>query len=252
MFSNFTQKAYELAYAVFRLGNTVKQTELRSRLEKASLDLLEASAANDNVLMNRALTILEVFIVFGQGIGELNYPQVQVLLREIGNLNAAMRQNNAAIAELNLEEIFHNPAIAENSAMNPANNPANNPAMPKAAIADAKRKANKQANFDESGKDDEDNAAIGNEEFGNENEEEFGNPAKEENAAMRQSAIVEIMRQVQNCRIKDLISAFPGVSERTLRYDLQKLGEDDIIERTGIGPGTFYQLKDKSPAVVGE
>ena len=65
-----------------------------------------------------------------------------------------------------------------------------------------------------------------------------------ENSAMRQSAVMDIMRQVKNCRIKDLIAAFPGVSERTLRYDLQKFCEEGIIERIGSGgPGTYYQLK---------
>ena len=55
---------------------------------------------------------------------------------------------------------------------------------------------------------------------------------------------MDIMKQVQNCRIKDLIAAFPGVSERTLRYDLQKFCEEGIIERVGLGgPGTYYQLK---------
>ncbi len=82
------------------------------------------------------------------------------------------------------------------------------------------------------------------------NKEEIGQEEEpviekdKENAAMRKSAIIDIMRQFQNCRIKDLIAAFPGTSERTLRYDLQKFCEEGIIERIGTGgPGTYYQLK---------
>jgi hypothetical protein len=186
MLSNFNKKSYEICYAIFRLAGTIKHTDLRSRLEKAGLDVLE-STSGDNLLR------LETLVLFGQGIGEIGYPQSQVLLREIGNLNAAIRQNNAAIAELDLEECFSTPSspvVIEN-------------------------KENKEIMEKD-----------------------------KENSAMRQSAIVDIMRQVQNCRIKDLIAAFPGISERTLRYDLQKLCETGAIERMGTGgPGTYYQLK---------
>ena len=183
MLTNFSKKAYEICYAIFRLGTGMKNFELRNRLEKAGLDVLESGSENN-------LSRLETLVLFGQGIGEISYPQSQVLLREIGNLNAAIRQDNAAIAELNIEDCFSKPPI----------------------IIEDKEK-------EEIEKD-------------------------KENSAMRQSAIMDIIRQVQNCRIKDLIAAFPGVSERTLRYDLQKLCEAGAIERTGTGgPGTYYQLK---------
>lgn len=205
MLSNFTKKTYEICYAVFRLGNAIKNTDLRTRLEKAGLNLLEAGSLNNNTSLSRSLSNLEVLVLFSQGIGEIGYPQSQVLLREIGNLNSAIRQNNAAIADLNLEEFFSTETIiAENR---PTNEVPNN------------IKTEQQ----------ETNAIV---------------EKDKENAAMRQSAIMEIMRQVQNCRIKDLIAAFPGVSERTLRYDLQKLCEEGTIERLGTGgPGTYYQIK---------
>lgn len=190
MLSNFAKKAYEICYAVFRLGNAIKNADLRTRLEKAGLDLLEAGSVEN-------LSHLEILVLFSQGIGEISYPQSQVLLREIGNLNAAIRQNNAAIADLNLEEFFSPEEVKATPPMI-----IENPDIPSIIEKD------------------------------------------KENAAMRQSAIMEIMRQVQNCRIKDLIAAFPGVSERTLRYDLQKLCETGTIERVGTaGPGIYYQLK---------
>jgi hypothetical protein len=184
MLSNFNKKTYELCYAIFRLGNIIKNADLRTRLEKAGLDLLETGSVDN-------LSRLETLVLFSQGIGEIGYPQSQVLLREIGNLNSAIRQNNAAIADLNLEECFSTEEAK---------------ATPPMII---------------------------------ENKEEVS--LRE---ISRSETIMEIMRQVQNCRIKDLIAAFPGVSERTLRYDLQKLCETGSIERVGTaGPGIYYQLK---------
>jgi aspartate oxidase len=211
MLSNFTKKTYEICYAIFRLGDAIKNTDLRTRLEKAGLDLLEAGSLNDNSSLSRSLSHLEVLVLFSQGTGEIGYPQSQVLLREIGNLNSAIRQNNAAIADLNLEEFFPTPLSSQ------TNGSESKPAMPMIV-------------------DDDKEAEI-------EPREVVVIEKDKENAAMRQSAIVDIMRQVQNCRIKDLIAAFPGVSERTLRYDLQKLCEEGTIERLGTaGPGTYYQL----------
>ncbi|MEK7624346.1 MAG: DeoR family transcriptional regulator [Patescibacteria group bacterium] len=213
MLPDFAKKAYEICYAVFRLGDAIKNDDLRIRLESAGLDLLEASSLSDNSPLSRSLSRLEVLILFSQGIGKISYIQSQILLREIGNFNTAIRQNNSAIAELNLEEFFQAP-LHQNT------EPKTQPAMP--MVVD--NKINVSAENDQA--------------------ETVIEEKDKENLAMRQSAVMDIMRQVKNCRIKDLIAAFPGVSERTLRYDLQKFCEEGIIERVGLGgPGTYYQLK---------
>ena len=213
MLSNFTKKAYEICYAVFRLGDGIQNTDLRTRLENAGLDLLGASSINDNSSLSSSLSHLEVLILFSQGIGKIGYIQSQVLLREIGNFNSAIKKNNSAISELNLEEFFQD-SISQNAESK------SKLAIPMAI--DNKASVSIETNQDE--------ATAGEKD--------------KENSAMRQSAVMDIMRQVKNCRIKDLIAAFPGVSERTLRYDLQKFCEEGIIERIGSGgPGTYYQLK---------
>jgi hypothetical protein len=60
----------------------------------------------------------------------------------------------------------------------------------------------------------------------------------------RQSAILERIRRSGNCRIKDLCQLLPDCSERTIRYDLQSLIEQDLIERVGVvGPAVYYKTK---------
>lgn len=211
MLFNFSQKAYEICYAVFRLGTGVKNADLRNRLEKAGLELLEAGSSNNNPSLGNSLSLLETLVNFSQGIGEISYLQSQVLLREIGNFNSAIRQSNSAIAELNLEEFFQT-QVSQNAES------VSRPTVP--MVLETKASIFPEVEQVEVKEQDR------------------------ENSAMRKSAIMDIMRQVQNCRIKDLIAAFPGTSERTLRYDLQKLCEEGIIERIGPGgPGTYYQLK---------
>jgi hypothetical protein len=71
------------------------------------------------------------------------------------------------------------------------------------------------------------------------------NPANNINAEIRQSTIVEKIRQSGNCRIKDIKELLPDTSERTIRYDLQSLLEKHLIERVGEGgPSVFYRLRE--------
>lgn len=68
------------------------------------------------------------------------------------------------------------------------------------------------------------------------------------NRTIRQNLISEKIRQSGRANVKELIGQFPGVSERTLRYDLQKLCDQGIVEKIGSsGPGTSYASKDPNP-----
>lgn len=64
-------------------------------------------------------------------------------------------------------------------------------------------------------------------------------------AADRQGRIVAAIRQNPNARMRDLLAALPGVSERTIRYDLERLVSSGTIEREGVGgPATWYRLRE--------
>ena len=62
-------------------------------------------------------------------------------------------------------------------------------------------------------------------------------------SAIRQTAILDRIRQTGNCRLKDIQEVLPEASERTIRYDLQTLLEQNLIERVGnAGPSVFYRV----------
>ncbi len=72
-------------------------------------------------------------------------------------------------------------------------------------------------------------------------ESDFLNPEE------RQEAIAVFIRQFpDDCRMKDLISEFPDVSERTLRGDVQKLIETGLVERAGSRSGPLSYLRTVS------
>lgn len=67
------------------------------------------------------------------------------------------------------------------------------------------------------------------------------------NLEVRQLAILEKIKQfsVENgdgCGLKELMTAFPDITDRTLRYDLQKLALNGSIIKIGNrGPNTIYK-----------
>lgn len=63
-------------------------------------------------------------------------------------------------------------------------------------------------------------------------------------ALERQEQIVNAIRRNPNARMRDLLAALPGVSERTIRYDLERLVASGKIEREGVGgPATWYRVR---------
>ncbi|MEK7195737.1 MAG: hypothetical protein AAB659_00620 [Patescibacteria group bacterium] len=62
------------------------------------------------------------------------------------------------------------------------------------------------------------------------------------NIAIRQSAIIAFIRGLPNgCRMRDLLTKFPEVSERTLRNDLQDLNAGGLVERLGKGASSSFR-----------
>lgn len=69
----------------------------------------------------------------------------------------------------------------------------------------------------------------------------------------RQTAILQFIRQFpDDCQMKDLVKEFPGVSERTLRNDIQKLISEKKIERLGGKSGPFSYFRVLSGSVINE
>ena len=60
----------------------------------------------------------------------------------------------------------------------------------------------------------------------------------------RLTVILDTIKESGYCRLRDLQEIFPEFSERTIRYDIEKLANQGLVERVGNGgPATFYRIK---------
>jgi DeoR/GlpR family transcriptional regulator of sugar metabolism len=56
--------------------------------------------------------------------------------------------------------------------------------------------------------------------------------------------IIEQLSRKTYSTLRDVAEILPGVSERTLRYDIQRMVDKKIVERVGGGgPHSFLRLK---------
>ena len=201
-------KGYEVAYALFRLAAQMQEKDFAEPLRAVGTALLAAAAAEDHAAAERSLRVMECLVKFGGDVGLIGTQNVDVLVREIYALDAAIAERKTAVKTdtVNVAEIFSKPEIAAR-AEEPAREPEPMPVSidsfhsPEPAI---RQSAN--------------------------------------DSAMRQNAILERIRQSGNCRLKDIQEVLPDTSERTIRYDLQTLLEQGLIERIGnAGPSVFYR-----------
>ena len=207
-------KAYEVAYAIFRLAAPMHEKDFAESLRSSGTALLSAAATEDYSAAGRAVRVMECLVKFGGDVNMIGTPNVDVMVREIYALDAAIaeRKNSARTDEVNVSEIFSKPEITAHST---EQQPASVPVFEQEESFRTTPKA----------------AAV---------EPAIRQPAND--SAIRQSAILGLIRQSGNCRLKDIQEILPECSERTIRYDLQTLLERGLIERIGnAGPSVFYR-----------
>lgn len=228
-----TQKAYEVSYATFRVAALVRRPDLKERLERQAAAVLE-KAASGELDIHDHLEALRALIMLAEGVGEIRYVNAKVLLRELGKLELMAKERAAAEGgvkeeEFDIEKMFSTPAdkAEVESAIRQVQK--RNEAERQVEPAKAYNSANNSAS----------NSASETRQSGNAGENGNGN-------GEARASVIYSRVQRGNASIKDLIAEFGnGVSERTLRYDLQRLVEQGKIERVGSGgPGTYYRQRE--------
>ena len=222
-------KAYEVAYALFRLAGQMPEKDFAEPLRASGTALLAAAAAEDYVAAERSLRVMECLVKFGGDVGMIGSPNVDVMMREIYALDAAVAERKTAIKtdEVSVAEIFSKPEIAAHS-------------------EDISRAPERREPEPEMESDSESAmqtpSAIQESYIPNIKKAEPAIRQSTNDSAIRQGIILERIRQSGSCRLKDIQDVLPNTSERTIRYDLQTLLEQNLIERIGnAGPSVFYR-----------
>ena len=227
------KKAFDISFAVFRVAALIKKLPLRLELEKLATEFVSlVGKSNLDEALNLSSALKNV-IKLGEVIFEIKQINAGVLLREIGSFESLARVESGK--DLEIESLFSQPSLLKTSPakteLNFANNPArirqefgNNPAIVE----------NNPAT----------NPAMNQENTINTTNNPAMNPAESGKESGNIDLILAKIRQLGNCRTRDLISLFPNLSERTLRGYLKLLCDQESIERLGSGgPDTYYQIK---------
>lgn len=217
MFVN--QKAVEICYALVRVAAQIRRESLKGSIDRLAFKFMEEVTADNFDLAIKTSSSIGGMLKIGQALYEIEPVNAKVILGELEAVNAEMRQSIGLDGLPNLDRFFNNSATKSVNRQEFGNSAK--------TLADI-RPATITQEQDSSGD-------IGG-----------GNGFS---ATIRQSAILDRIRQSANgqAALKDIIAAFPETSERTMRYDLQKLCSQGQIERIGNGgPASYYTLKNRA------
>ncbi|MBI1960730.1 MAG: DeoR family transcriptional regulator [Candidatus Liptonbacteria bacterium] len=215
------KKAYEIGYAITRICAAIRNAELARQMSAYAVRLVESASVfgspeEESGKFRRTATVLLNLVSFGEGIGEISYRNADVLVEQLRALEQYAATLEAQREDVRIDHLFERPITTPAPA---TEGEVNRQSAIESAIGNGESASQ---------------SAIGN---------GFGKlTVNDESAINRQSAIADIIGKTQHCRMKDLVSAFPDTSERTLRNDVQRLVEKGTIQRVGAthGPGGSY------------
>lgn len=218
---------------------------MQQGLEDKALDYLLAKDM-------KSLDGLEEIVRFGAQIRDIGQVNANVLLREIGILRAA-------ILEL---------ADTQRKQLAPAKTPESAPlieeifAKPPMRVSDLLEAIKKGINKEISEEVNENKVKIVDDKS---LAREIKSPARDTQSLAsdksrfeaaigfkeRNDIIMQILTKRSLCHMKDLVGALPNISERTVRYDVQRLVDKGVIERVGTGgPNSFFRMKKESDVKI--
>lgn len=254
----------ELTHALFRVAGSLRSEDLKKRIETWGIAFIESTALSNSQSMASDIRILEQLVILGETVGEIPYHSSKVLYSQFEKIKSAIRQYEAE--------------IAANSAIDNLFTASETDSSSTVELGQSNREADVLTPFqrptltEDGDKNNElDNGSpitlsefnsqvnsLGFVKHDNDHKNKLSKkteaiidamPRKYDSSTIteRQQLIVQTVRQLGNTAMKDLIAEFPSVSERTIRYDLQKLCEEFILERIGNGgPASFYHLREQT------
>ena len=243
MNQKITTKTQEAAFALLRVSAYIRRFELRKRFEVLSYNLIENVAYKNPEMSLLTITGLRNFLSLARQLYEVEINNAKIIDRELEILENEINRFAGSPEQVDLQSLFSQPVSIKNP-----------------AIAPTKQKGSfkKDAQTVQIHKIDGvviKDSEVGVEaiEYGNDNAAIESGNSEDQGAAIRQSRIAALIAGSVDSRLplKSIIAAFPGVSERTLRYDLKSLFEQGRVRRQGSGgPSNFYELITPNSGVI--
>jgi len=232
------KRAYEIAYAIFRIAAKFDDAGIRGRFESYAIDLLISAKTEEYGNAAKSVAAIDCLVKFAIDLNIVSIANGDVLLREVNNMNEAIAECiDRTDEEVDASRFF--PENEENVIPSSARNLEKNSVSSRVDIENS---------F--SGRPVEERGPRFQSSISDISEpKESGNVIK---SGMRQIAILDKIRQSGNCKLKEIQEVLPDTSERTIRYDIEELIERNLIERIGSGgPAVSYRIRQISaePAI---
>ena len=227
------EKAQQISLALIRISVQVRRLDLRSRLERIAFQLLENAATNNVESMIADLETGELLINFGKMIYQVEPINCRIICEEIDKFkNQINGHSNKAITE-EIQSIFK-----ESSDKFRQTHPSFTVSR-KEEIELPNKILDTETEISDLVPDILTQPIVTDK--GNYTEN------RQPNAEMRQSAIIEVIRKYGKAEMKDIITAFPEVTDRTIRNDIRKLCYQGKLEKIGNGGPSTYYVASPSP-----
>lgn len=266
------KKSFEVAYALMRVAKSTQATDFTTHLERVALDMLRAATLGNFLELRAFLRLSEYYLRIGEGAGFIPHFSVQSVSKEAEELDKFVVDYMGSTdldLKINLEKEINSifltkkPEKSDSSKADVVNGSGSvdNRGENKEVITSKpeevffeeipRESSQFQAFLKNSSVDSVQSGSMnGSVSFGGSNLINSSVPGSDtdilsgNSAMIRQSAILGKIRQSSYCRLKDIQDLIPNSSERTLRYDLQKLIDQGSIERVGSGgPSSFYRVR---------
>lgn len=236
----FEKKAYEIAYAAVRISSIIKVQSFSERLLDQAFSLLDLSVRGKYADCGDFASAMSYLFRLGSDSGIIHPANAQTMIAELGQFSSAIAEYESISRQplpVSIEGSFSKmPVVASDK-------PEIQPEESGSSV-----KLDEIQNEDYSSVESPMEAREAFRGF----EPAFPVPERsKESRESRHSAILEIIRQIgktpgrqDGCRVKEIEELLHGASERTIRYDLQNLVEQGLVERIGSGGSTHYKPKD--------
>lgn len=238
-------RAFHISYALIRLSRSTPGT-FSSYFESYAIDILDRVVSRDFLGSRQVLESIDYILklaVEGDKVSQNNF---ELISREVESLNLEISEleNAAMLPNIDLSGIFATKtAVSEhfNDAASKSDfAPASESEVPTYGVSSSNQNSKLYG----------EDVLIKEPSYVDTTQGVKEDLVREPERAtweMRQSAILDRIRQRGYCRLRDIEEAFTDTSERTLRYDLQHLIEKGLVERIGSGgPASFYRVKRSS------
>lgn len=229
----YVKKAFEVSYAIFRISGSMDRGTLAECLMEKAVGLLDSAIRNEYSAMRKSILAIKYLVQLGNAVNMIHPQNADSILHETNDLYVAIAdtEDAASSRKVNLDGVFSRTAYQYRMRQKQKGT--------RNTLAASGEKLTKNETLsEESLQGDKDGFLL-------------------QSKQMRQAAIIEVIRQSGNlpdgtvgCRLKTIMLAFPDLSERTIRYDLQNLIDRGVVDRIGGGAMSFYKIKEDSNPVT--